>query len=222
MSKRAQVAVTFLVGLAVIAATLIAVLLQSPRRAIATNRISVTGELTGFRRHTTVCQGAERIPAGTEALRISAAAYIGPGVSLVVSRGPLAVSRGHQGAGWVSSYLTLPLQPTISTDTAATICVTRDNGKLAAGLLGGETSGALPVATANGVPLGGRMRVEYLARGNRSWLSLARHVARRMGLGHAPSGGWIVILLAAISLATVGLAGWLLLREAPDEASEGR
>jgi hypothetical protein len=205
----------------VIAATLIAVLLQSPRRVLATNRISVTGQLTGLRRHVTVCQGAERIPAGTEALRISAAAYIGPGVSLVVRSGSLAVSRGHQASGWVSSSLTLPLRPTINAGTAATICLTRDDGRLAAALLGGETSGALPVATANGAPLGGRMRVEYLARGNRSWLSLAHHVARRIGLDHAPSGGWIVIVLIAITLATVSLAGWLLLREAPDRTSEG-
>jgi hypothetical protein len=205
----------------VIAAALFAVLLQSPRRVIATNRISATTELTEFRRHATVCQGAERIPAGTEALRISAAAYIGPRISLVVRSGTQPVSRGHQASGWVSSSLTLPLRPALKTGAEATICLTRDSGRLAAGVLGGETLGGLPVATANGAPLSGRMQVEYLARGNRSWLSLAHYVARRIGLDHAPSGGWIVIVLVAITFGTVGLAGWLLLREAPDRASEG-
>ena len=80
-------------------------------------------------------------------------------------------------------------------------------------LAGNATHGAL-AATVNGRPVSGRMRVEYLARGNRSWLSLAKHVARRLGLGHAPAGTWIVLPLAALMATAVALGAWLLMREA--------
>lgn len=213
MSKRAQVAITLAAGLAVIAAALLAVVLQAPRRLIATNGVAPVATLIEFRPHTTVCQGDESVPAGTDALRVSAGAYIGPAVFVTLQRGGHTIARGHRESGWVSSSLTLPLSPASAAASTATICLRRDNGGLAAAIFGSETAGPLPAASANGRALTGRMRVEYLARGSRSWLSLAHFVARRMGLGHAPSGGWIVLPLAAMMLIAVALGGWLLIRE---------
>jgi hypothetical protein len=58
-----------------------------------------------------------------------------------------------------------------------------------------------------------RFRVEYLRVGHSSWLSLASSVAHRMGLGHAPSGTWIVFLLIALMITVAALASRLILRE---------
>jgi hypothetical protein len=58
-----------------------------------------------------------------------------------------------------------------------------------------------------------RLRVEYLRPGNSSWWSLASGVAHRIGLGHAPSGTWIVFLLLALTIAIAALASRLVLRE---------
>jgi hypothetical protein len=79
--------------------------------------------------------------------------------------------------------------------------------------LAGNVAPRALAATVNGKPLRGRLRIEYLARGHRSWLSLAKHVARRLGLARTPSGTWIVLPLVAMMAIAVALGGWLLMRE---------
>jgi hypothetical protein len=65
----------------------------------------------------------------------------------------------------------------------------------------------------DGRPVGGKMRVEYLRPGRRSWLSSASSVARRVGLGRWAPGTWIVLLvICAMAVVTVGTS-WLILRE---------
>jgi hypothetical protein len=70
------------------------------------------------------------------------------------------------------------------------------------------------VATGEG-RLRGRMGVEYLTAGRRSWWSRILPVARHMGLGHALSGTWVVLLIAALVGAVGLLAMRLTLRELP-------
>ena len=82
------------------------------------------------------------------------------------------MASGHRNSGWISNSLTLPLRPSVSTPTEANICLTRDSSALVAGVLG-ETASKAHAATSNGTPLPGRLRIEYLTRGQRSWLSLA-------------------------------------------------
>jgi hypothetical protein len=212
MTTQYKVAITLACGFAVITAVLIALLLHAPDEIISTNSIAVAEELGVFSRHTTVCQANERIPASTTALRMSLIAYIGPAVSVAVSQGGQVVATGHHNGGWVSGSLTLPPKPAVATPIDATICLTRDRGAELAGLFGNAAPRAL-AATSNGSPLPGRMRTEYLARGHRSWLSLAHHVARRLGLGHSPSGTWIVLPLVAMMAIAVALGAWLLTRE---------
>jgi hypothetical protein len=199
-------------GFVLITAVLVGILLHSPYEIISTDSIPVSSELGIFGPNTTVCQANARIPASTAALRMSLVAYIGPAVGVTVSHEGRLVASGHHNAGWVSSSLTLPIQPTVATPLDVKICLTRDRSELLAGVLGHEAP-SLVAATSQGAPLPGRMRIEYLARGHRSWLSLAKDVSRRLGLLHAPIGAWIVLLLAAMMAIAVSLSAWLLLRE---------
>src|SRR6202043_813748 len=68
--------------------------------------------------------------------------------------------------------------------------------------------GALVQTTGGRAPM---FRVEYLRPGHSSWWSLASSVARRMGLGHAAAGTWIVFLLIALMITVVTLASRLIL-----------
>ena len=209
VSGRARVATTIAAGGLVILGALLAVVLQAPPRVVSDNGIGAEETFGELLPRVTVCQAGERLPAGTAAVRISTGAYVGPAVSVEVVGGGRVLARGQRGSGWIASSLTFPLRPALAQAAEATLCLRRDSGSLAASLIGSAT-GRARAATADGSPLPGRMRVEYLAAGNHSWLALARHVARRMGLGHAPSGGWIVIpLFLLMALASV-LAAWLM------------
>jgi hypothetical protein len=216
VSARARVAITMAVGAALIGGLLLGVLLHAPYRVLASNRVAAEENLASFQRGGTFCQSREFLPAGTDALRVSTAAYVGPAISLSLSRGNTVLARGHRGAGWVASTLTFALRPRLRAPAQATLCLRRDNHALAAGLIGGGAFAA-PEATLNGTPLRGRLRVEYLTAGQQSWLSLARHVVRRLGLGHAPSGGWIVIPLVLLMALATTLAAWLMLRTQDEE-----
>ena len=204
------------VGALIIAGLLLGVLLQTPDRVIASNSVTVAGELGSAPGGATVCQAGERLPPSTQALRLSLAAYLGPAVSLSVVHEGAVVARGEHSAEWVSGSLTFKLRPAVRAETAATICITRDSRRLALGLLGGASAPAI-AATESGTPLAGRMRVEYLTRGNRSWLSQAENVARRLGLGHSPGGTWIVFLLIAMMAGACILGTRLLIGEGRDE-----
>jgi hypothetical protein len=214
MTPRYRVAITMVVGCILIIAVLVKVMTQAPREVLATNHIGAEGPLGFFpREHAVVCQASERLPAATDAVRLSLLAYIGSAVFLTVSHEGHIVASGQHGAGWVSSSLTIALHPPIATTLNAKICLTRDPRGLPVELVGNNTSAAL-AATINGKPLAGRLRTEYLGRGHRSWLSLAKHVARRLGLGHPLASTWIVLPLALMMAIATALGALLLLREA--------
>lgn len=212
-NARSRVTIVILFGLIAIAAILAHTLLQAPQIVIATNSVKVAGELAHFPPRTTVCQGGESLPASTQALRMSLIAYVGPAVSVTVSEGDRIVATGHRGPGWVAGSLTIQLHPEAKRRTPADICLHRDPIDVPLGLFG-NLSSAHRAATVDGRPLQGRIRIEYLARGRRSWLALTHDVIRRLGLGHEPHGGWIAIPLTAAMLAAVGAGIWVLRREA--------
>jgi hypothetical protein len=216
VTVRRRVALTMTLGLLTVAALLVGVLSQAPRTVLASNSLPVRGRLGPLRPHTAVCQSHERLPRASAALRLSLNGYIGPAVTLTVSHAGRIVGRGHRSAGWLGSSLTFPLEPEAARGLDATICLTRDSGPLFLGINGGYAPRSR-AATVDGKALPGRMRIEYLASGRRSWLSLAEQVARRLGLGHAPSGTWLAPLLTAMMALAVGLAAWVLLRESPNE-----
>jgi hypothetical protein len=212
-SPRSRVTIVILLGLIVIVAVLTRTLLRTPQVVIATNSVKVAGELAHFPLRATVCQAGETLPASTDALRMSLIAYVGPAVSVTVSENNQVVAAGHHGPGWVAGSLTIQLHPAVKRQTPAVICLTRDPVDVPLGLFG-NLSSARRAATVNGRPLQGRMRIEYLTRGHRSWLALANDVIRRLGLGHEPHGGWVAIPLTAAMLAAIGAGVWVLRREA--------
>jgi hypothetical protein len=213
MTPRKQVAVTITVGFAVIVIVLLVVLLQTPSTPISSNAVTVERELGLFSGRATVCQKDERLPVSTSALRMSLVSYIGPEVSVTVLHAGRVLAAGRRAGGWVSSFLTLPLHPAARASQYVEICLTRSPGNRAVGLFGNSAPRAL-AATSNGQPLPGRLRIEYLKPGSESWLARATSVARRVGLGHSPSGTWIVLPLASLMAAAIALGAWLLLREA--------
>jgi hypothetical protein len=95
----------------------------------------------------------------------------------------------------------------------ASICFALARSAGVARLDGQATPRSLAARDQHGRPLPGRVRIEYLAPGH-SWWSLAASVARRMGLGRAGSGIWIVVvaiaLMVVVALLTARLALWEL------------
>ena len=204
MGARGQVPVTVLTGLIAIGVALLVVLLQAPDRVLSSNSVFVSRELSSFRKPTTVCQPAERIPAATSAIRVSlgALAHPGPAISSVIVSDGQIVTKGHRGAGWVGGAVAVPLQHILGAPATGTICFKLGFTAIPLEVAGGARSRA-PPASANGDPLGG-------------WLSLAENVARRLGLGHSPSDTWIVLAIIAMAATAIALGAWLLIREPPD------
>lgn len=217
---RRRVALTLAAGATAIAGLALAVLLQAPARIVSTNRIAATVSLGELKRHTTACQSQEVVPAATNALRLSVAAYLGPAIWVTIEHRGQVVARGHHPAHWVSSALTVPLGHAVKATVHATVCLRRDNSKLAANLVGSEQSGPA-AASLSGASSPGRLRIEYLAPGHRSWLARALYVVRRFGLGRAPSGGVLAVLVAAGMMLAVALAAWLLLHDTDDRQAAG-
>ena len=77
---------------------------------------------------------------------------------------------------------------------------------------GSRTSSSAAV-TAGGERQYGRLRVEYVCAGHRSWLSLSSAVARHISLGRAWSGMWVVFFILALALSIVALISWSIVRE---------
>jgi hypothetical protein len=132
-------------------------------------------------------------------------------VTVKVLSGSLVLTRGTRDAGWTfNETVTVPVKRVPRTIPNAFICIA----------FGGaiepiQINGAVvPTTAANGSARRTvRFRVEYLRAGHRSWWSLASAVARRMGLGHAASGTWIVFLLIALMITVATLASRMILRE---------
>ncbi len=197
-------------GLAVTAAALGIVLSRPPLTAVAgSNGFPADPAVAFIRRGDVVnCQGSGTVPRGTEAIRVSLSANIGPRVSLKVLSGSTVVTEGERDAGWgADESVTVPVRRVPRSIPEAGICTTV--GPVVEPI---QINGA-PVRTA-----GGRhalwLRMEYLRPGPRSWLSLVASIANRMGIAHAPSGAWVAYLTIAVMFAVGLLATRLVLREA--------
>jgi Predicted membrane protein (DUF2142) len=197
-------------GLAVTAATLALVLMRPPLTAVAgSNGVPAVPAVAFIHRGDVVnCQGGGTVPKGTEAIRVSLSANIGPRVSLKVLSGSTVVTEGERDAGWgADETVTVPVARVARSIPDAGICTTV--GPIVEPI---QMNGA-PVRTS-----GGRnvlwLRMEYLRPGPSSWLSLAGSIADRMGIAHAPSGAWVAWLTIAVMIAVGLLAVRLVLREA--------
>ena len=205
-----SVRVALAVGLLLVAIALGVVLSRSPLTVAGTNSIpaglATTGALGGKSR----CQPDETLPRGTSAIRVSVVAIAGPRVTLQARSRALVITHGERGAGWgVAETTTVPVNHVLRTTPNTEICIA-----FGPALEPITIHGAVRTTTVGGGTRAGvRFRVEYLRPGHTSWWSMASSVARRMGLGHSPTGTWIAWLIIALMITVAALASRLILRE---------
>jgi hypothetical protein len=205
------VPVALAAGLVAVAIAVGVVLSQGAPTVAGSNSIPAYSPILFPKNHSGGCQPSGTIPQGTSAVRVSVSQSIGPAVTLEVLSGSHVVTHGQREAGWgIDETVTVPVARVPRTVPNALVCLAF--GKNVEPI---QINGAVVRANAAGGEAGTsvRFRVEYLQSGHASWWSRVSSVARRMGLGHSPSGTWIVFLLIALTLGIVVLASRLVLRD---------
>jgi hypothetical protein len=207
------VPVALAAGLGLLAVALALTLLHSPASVAGTNRplgqpeqpIASTTRSTGY------CQAGEVLPQGTSAIRVWLDAAYGPRMSLTVSAGGHALTRGERGSGWTGGSVTIPVKPLARTVADADVCVSFHLKDETIIMQGNDAS---PASAAHEGPraLSGRFWIEYLRPGTRSWASLVASTMQRMGLGRAFAGTWIAFVALAL-LALLGVLASMLVVE---------
>jgi hypothetical protein len=210
---RARVGLTLAVALALIAAALGVTLSGSPLVVAGESSTRARESLAETYGAAGACQAGEVLPAGTSAIRLTLSSVTGPRVKVSALSGARVLTSGAVGSGWTSGAVTVPVGPVARTASNVRICFSLGPTVEQVAIMGSPTSPAVAARGSEGAPLPGRIRIEYLRAGHSSWWSLASSVARRMGLGRAPAGTWIVLPLLALMGAVVLTASWLILRE---------
>jgi Predicted membrane protein (DUF2142) len=210
-----RVRIALAVGLALIVAGVGVALSRAPMRLIASNSTPNDYTLADVSTsQTTICQAGELLPAGTSAVRLSLLAVIAPSISVSVTAAGRTLTAGQLGAGWMTGTgETVALAPLSRAYSNVTICLTLgdltgENVAVLGHAVGNAAAGAA-IATGVGgalAPLGGRIRVDYLSAGARSWWSLAGTVIRRIGAGRAQDGPWTLIVVALLLAAVIALS----------------
>lgn len=209
-----RVRIALAAGLALLAAAIAAVLSGSPVVRIGDNAVSAQSLLAVTASSgANACQSQEVLPAGTSAIRLGLLSTGGPQVYVRALAGARSFTTGVVGSGWGGASVTVPIRTVSHTTPNARICFELGPSKERVSLRGSRTAPRVAARGGDGSVLPGRLRIEYLRTGSSSWWSLARTVARRMGLGHAPSGGWIALLVALMMGAGLTVACWLAIKE---------
>jgi 4-amino-4-deoxy-L-arabinose transferase-like glycosyltransferase len=205
------VRIALAVGLALMALALVLTLSGSPATLAAPRATAVDEELVNTQRPMSICQAGETLPQGTTALRLSLKALIGPRITVKVLASGRVVAFGERGPGWTASAVTVPVRRTTRAIASATVCLAFavDDETVEIAGEGGPRSTA--AVTNNGQALPGRVKIEYLRPGTRSWWSLALATARHLGLGRAWAGTWVAALVLVLMAAVLALTVWRLL-----------
>jgi hypothetical protein len=196
-------------GLVIAAAALGVVLSGMPLSAAASNGVPARSSVafTPTQSHDRNCGPGGTLPTGTQAIRVSLSANVGPRVAVEALSGPTVVTEGARDAGWgIDETVTVPVTRVPQTIHRARICTTVGRSVEPIQINGAS------VRVAGGAPEIA-LRMEYLRPGQSSWLSLAPSVARRMGIAHAPSGTFVAYLVIATMIAVSAVASRLVLRE---------
>ncbi|HTU77357.1 MAG TPA: hypothetical protein VMF09_01200 [Solirubrobacteraceae bacterium] len=208
-----RVRIALAAGLALLAIALGLTLARSPavvaRKSdtpVTEDRLAVTATSARY------CQSEEQLPAGASAIRLSLAADTGPRVDVSVSSGGRTLTSGTQGAGWTGRVVTVPVRPLARTVGAVTVCASV-RPRFEQVLVFGVPAAPALAARDGRQTLPGRMTIEYLRRGSRSWASLAPSIARRLGLGRTAAGTWNALLAVELLVAIGVLASMLVLKE---------
>jgi hypothetical protein len=199
-------------GLALLAVALAVVLSGSPTVLASANSTPADEPIMQAASGTGACQGGEAVPAGTTAIRLTLVAIIGPRVTVTVGSGVKRLAEGSVGSDWTAGAVTVPVA--FAHPVAyARVCFALGRSVESVEVGGAAASPTAVARTLQGRALPGRFTVEYMRPTKGSWWSMAKTVARRMGLGHAPSGTWLAALLLVAMAAIVAGASWLLVRE---------
>lgn len=223
---------TFLVGLAILAGLGALTLSKAAPRLVAVGApgvraISANGasSLEQTKGSPTICQPGEVLPKGVTAIRLSIWGFFGARVHvLAYSAKSQLLTEGSRTANWTSDSVTVPVRPLSHSTGQVKLCVKIGPNSEPQLLLGpqtpqkeaaviSESTQPVNLNPTNGQLLSGRIAVEYLAPGHKSWWSEIETVARRMGLGRAYTGTWIALLVAALMAAVTVLAVRFSLKE---------
>jgi hypothetical protein len=202
-------------GLTLLAIVLVLTLSGSPLIVAHANATPASAPILEADSGSGACQAGEALPAGISAIRLTLVAAAGPRVSLSVLSGSRVLMSGVAPSGWTSGAVTVPVKPLSALAAPVSICFQLGRSVETVQLGGSRTSAAIAARSLSGAPLSGRFTVEYMRAGSSSWWSLAKTVARHMGLGHAPSGTWIALLVLVLMGTSVAAASWLIVRELP-------
>jgi len=178
------------------------------------NDVLVAGTVDTLLAGHRLCQGGERIPAGTATVELSALRRGAPRPALDAElTSPRGTRIGGGTAVWRSGSATVALRPPVARERPIRICLRlRAGGAGARALLLGAPAERAGSATDDGQPLGGRFRVDYLPPRAQSWWAFAPTVVARIGRGHPWSGSSVTLAAALLALLSIGLASWLLVR----------
>ncbi len=201
-------------GLALITVAGVLVLSQAPSVVLASNSIEPNSELALTGNDANACQGRERLPSGTTAIRLSLAAFTGPAVTVRAVSGTRTIAAGEHGSGWDGKTVTVAVKARSVSISPVEICFAVSTvGAEPVKLFGSDTNPAAAAHGGGGEALKGRLRIEYLGDGRASWLSLLATVARNMGLGRGWSGTWVALLVALLMLSATAMVVRVVARE---------
>jgi hypothetical protein len=200
-------------GLALLVLALGLELAHSPMSVAHANGVpSEEDRIVTTDRGASYCQARELLPRGTTAIRLSMLAFLGPRLRVVVYSGGRAVTSGERGSGWATRVVTVAVRPLSRTIADATVCVSFHMRDETLTVFGYST--AAKIAAHDGrEALPGRMWIEYLHPGTRSWASLVGSILRNAGFGRAASGFGIVLLAILLLAGVCVLAARLVLEE---------
>jgi hypothetical protein len=201
-----RVHISLTVGLTLAALGLGVVLSRSPAVVARSNDVPIERPIGIASKAFAGCQAEEALPSGTTAIRLALEAQLGPRVRVKVLRGRAVLTRGERAAGWSRQSVTVPVQALDRPVADVSVCFSMAPRNETVFFKGANVAGT------TGPVLDGRIRIEYLRPGSRSWLALVPSLARRMSLGRATSGTWIVLAAAVAMLVVVAIASWLVVQ----------
>jgi 4-amino-4-deoxy-L-arabinose transferase-like glycosyltransferase len=213
--------VALVAGLVLLVLAIGVTLSGSPMVVVHTNSITDGPSIAEAATDAGACQGGEVLPGGVSMIRLTLRSITGPRVSLTALSGTHVLTSGVVGSGWIGGSVAIPVKPVARTTSPVQICFRLGPTKEVVGIMGAPTSPAVAARSREGKALPGRIRIEYLRADERSWWSVALVVARRIGLGRAASGSWIVLLLIALMAMVVAGASWLALKELGSSVGSG-
>jgi hypothetical protein len=193
----------------------VVVLTSSPPRVASSDHTPLAGTFLQTNNRVHACQAHEQLPRGASSVRLSLYDADGPRVTVAILSGRRVLTDGVRGAGWIGESPTVPLRPVSRSYSDVTVCFALGETGGIVGVDGSEASLSEGLRYTNGKELPGRMRVEYLAPGDSSWLSLATVAARHMGLGRWPTGSWLALFELVVLAALAGGVAWLIVRQLP-------